>query len=29
MKDKVKVKVKKIDQNADEVLADFLNKFGW
>ena len=29
MKDKVKVKVKKLDQSADEVLADFLNKFGW
>ena len=29
MKDKVKVRVKKIDQSADEVLADFLNKFGW
>ena len=29
MKDKVRVKVKKIDQSADEVLADFLNKLGW
>lgn len=29
MKDKVKVRVKKIDQSADEVLADFLNKLGW
>ena len=29
MKDKVKVKAKKLDQSADEVLADFLNKFGW
>lgn len=29
MKDKVKVKVKKADYSADEVLADFLNKFGW
>jgi hypothetical protein len=29
LKDRVKVRAQKIDQSADEVLADFLNKFGW
>lgn len=29
MKDRVKVKIKKIDQSADEVLANFINEFGW
>ena len=29
VKDKVKVKIKKVDQSADEVLADFLYELGW
>ena len=29
MKDKVKVKVKKVDQSADDIISNFLNKLGW
>lgn len=29
LKDRVKVRAQKLDQSADEVLTDFLNRFGW